>query len=263
MSRFCPLFSSSAGNCIYIGGADGAVLVDAGVSARQITMALARLDIPLETIRGILVTHEHSDHISGLRVFASRNHLPVYASAGTLDALARNGCADGRFETYAAGAQAFTIAGMEVQPFHTLHDCKESLGYVLTLPDGRRAGIATDLGKVTDAVLEALTGCDLVLLESNHDYTMLRDGPYPLHLKQRILSQYGHLSNEACASTAAMLLQSGTTRFFLGHLSQENNTPAAAHAQTSQAFAALGAHAGSDYVLEVAPRCDAQTIMLF
>lgn len=263
MARFCPLFSSSSGNSIYIGGADGGLLVDAGVSARQLTQALSRLEIPLDSIRAILVTHEHSDHIKGLRVLAKNQNLPVFTSHGTAEKLRANGTADGSFPLHEIGCSPFEAAGMRITPFPLSHDCAEGFGYAAELPDGRRAAVVTDLGQMTQAVLDAVQGCDLVLLESNHDYAMLRSGPYPLYLKQRILSKFGHLSNDVCAQTVPELMRSGTTRFFLGHLSRRNNTPQLAYHAALAALNAAGGRVNTDFMLEVAPECDARRVMIF
>lgn len=263
MSRFCPLFSSSSGNSIYIGGSDGGVLVDAGVSAKQLTIALNRLEIPLDSIRAILVTHEHSDHVKGLRVMAKRNHLPVFTSHGTAEQLRKNGTADGSFSLTEITCEPFEAAGMRITPFPISHDCAQGYGYTFELPDSRKAAVVTDLGQVTPEVLQAVSGCDLVLLESNHDYSMLRNGAYPLYLKQRILSKFGHLSNQTCAETAVRLMEAGTTRFFLGHLSRENNTPQLARQATLAVLEAGGGKDNLDFMLEVAPPCDAQRVMVF
>lgn len=263
LSRFCPLFSSSSGNSIYIGGSDGGILVDAGVSARQLTESLNRLEIPLDSIRAILITHEHSDHVKGLRVFAKRMGVPVYTSPGTAERLRKNGTADGSFSLSEIACQPFESTGMRITPFHISHDCAEGYGYVLELPDSRRAAVVTDLGQVTPEVLRAVSGCDLVLLESNHDFGMLRNGPYPLYLKQRILSKFGHLSNQACAETALRLMEAGTTRFFLGHLSRQNNTPQLARQATRDFLIANGAQERLDFMLEVAPESGAERVMIF
>jgi len=250
MFKFCPLFSSSSGNCVYIGGAEGGVLVDAGISAKRTELALWEIGVDPKSIRAVFVTHEHSDHVCGLRVFAKRHKLPVYATAGTIAALEEN-AADSYecFEVHRNGTEA---AGFLFEAFPTSHDTQDSCGYRITLPDGSGAAIATDLGIVTPEVFAALSGCELVMLESNHDVEMLRSGPYPYWVKKRILSDRGHLSNEACARAAAQLIQSGVTRLILGHLSKENNYPALAYEHTGAALSAIGARAGRDYTLEIA-----------
>jgi phosphoribosyl 1,2-cyclic phosphodiesterase len=190
--------------------------------------------------------------VRGLRVFAKKHHLPVLATSGTLAALEEAGIADGSFEYCAVGRGGIEVAGFLFEAFRTSHDVRESCGYRITLPDGRGAAIATDLGIVTPQVLEALTGCVLVMLESNHDVEMLRSGMYPYWLKQRILSEKGHLSNEACSQTAMQLVRRGVTHLILAHLSKENNHPDLAYEHTNAALRAIGARVGTDCLLSVA-----------
>lgn len=261
MARFCPLFSGSSGNCLYVGNADSGILVDAGVSARRIETALTQRGIPLSAIRAILVTHEHTDHTAGVRVLQKRHHLPVYASRGTLSALLEEGAvAD---ENNCRPVEDWQEDDFAVTAFATSHDCRESNGFRIALRDGRTVGIATDLGYVTEAVREGLRGCDLVHIESNHDVRMLENGPYPYVLKRRILSERGHLSNEACAAELPSLLQNGTVRLVLGHLSRENNLPALAHATAFAALQAMGAVENRDFTLQVAPPENAAAPLIF
>ena len=152
---------------------------------------------------------------------------------------------------------------MFVKSFRTSHDCRESNGYRIEMPDGRSIAVATDLGEMTGEVLSAITGCDLVMLESNHDVDMLREGSYPYVLKQRILSRYGHLSNDVCAQTLASLVKKGTTRFVLGHLSLENNLPELAYETSLRALRLEGAKEGRDYTMCVAPRLYPEEIIIF
>ena len=251
MARFCPLFSGSSGNCLYVGDAESGILVDVGVSARRVETALSQRGISPSAVRAILVTHEHSDHTAGLRVLQKKYHIPVYASRGTLEALAENGAL--AEENKCHPVNEATVDDFEITAFPTSHDCRESNGFRIALRDGRTVGIATDLGCVTDAVREALYGCDLVHIESNHDVRMLENGPYPYILKLRILSERGHLSNEACAAELLALLERGTTRVVLGHLSRENNLPALAHATALSVLQAQGAVENRDFTLHVAP----------
>lgn len=263
MARFCPLFSGSSGNSIYIGNADGGILVDAGKSAKQTEKALYDIGVAPESIHAIFVTHEHFDHISGVRVFASRYHTAVFATAGTLAALEENGTCNGKFKTDVISARGTQAGSFLITPFATSHDCRESCGYKINCSDGRTIAVATDLGEMTDTVMQALTGCDLVLLESNHDVMMLQNGPYPFPLKQRILGRLGHLSNEICAETAVKLIESGTTRLILGHLSQENNVPQLAYQTTYSSLLSAGAKQNADYILKVAkPVCDEKAMVL-
>ncbi|MCL2884347.1 MAG: MBL fold metallo-hydrolase [Oscillospiraceae bacterium] len=247
LTRFCPLFSGSSGNCTYVGtGAVGGahvigVLVDAGVSARRIVQALRDRGIDINDISAILVTHEHSDHIKGLLMLQKYFRLPVYATEGTCRELRRMGI---RCETPPP-----EVAGMGVTPFATPHDARESCGFLLRCGE-RTVAIATDLGHVTDTVRGALRGADLVMLESNHDVDMLTCGAYPYYLKARISSEVGHLSNAVCAGELYRLAMSGTTRFVLGHLSRENNRPQLA-LETARAGMG-GLKENKDYILAVA-----------
>lgn len=252
MARFCPLFSSSSGNCIYIGTSNGGILIDVGVSAKRTVNALEQIGVSPEDISAIFITHEHSDHINGLKVFAGKYSMDVWASGGTLSALSEAGILNEKINIHELSSGGAEAAGMFVRPFHTSHDSAESVGYTIVTPDDKRIAVATDLGIVTPEVMNAIYGSDLVMLESNHDIGMLKSGPYPYYLKQRILSSRGHLSNESCAETALKLLDGGTTRFVLGHLSRHNNVPQLAYETTNSLFTMHGAVNGSDFLLNVA-----------
>lgn len=251
MARICPLFSSSSGNSILIGSADRYILIDAGVSAKRLTAALADRDIPVSRIEAIFVTHEHDDHISGISLFAGKNSIPVFATEGTLTGMERKGAlkgVDGR--VFSDGMEC---AGMVVSSFATSHDTAQSCGYVVDTADGRRVAVATDTGYIPFSVQQALKTCDAMVIESNHDEKMLRNGPYPPFLKQRILSPCGHLSNDACAAALPDLVRSGATRFILGHLSEKNNLPSLAYSCSKTALDGAGMKDGLDYLLSVAP----------
>lgn len=261
MARFCSLFSGSSGNCTYIGSGDTGILIDAGVSAKRIETALRERDLDPAGISAVFVTHEHSDHIQGLRVLAHRYGYRIYATGGTLW-----GVCD--FDEKCSALPLNVMTGpvtegaLTVTAFATSHDSSESCGYRIHTADGRTLAVATDTGVITPALREALTGCDLVLMEANHDVTMLKNGPYPFPLKQRILSDTGHLSNEACAAELAALVQSGTTRIVLGHLSRENNRPMLAQTAAQTALSAAGLQADVDYLLRVAAPNSAERVML-
>ncbi len=263
MSRFCSLFSSSTGNCTYIGTARESILIDAGVSAKKITNALTDRGVEPESIRGIFITHEHSDHVNGLRVLASRYHIPVYATAGTIRALEDAGTINGKFPVFELSAQGQGAGDMFIRFFHTPHDCSESCGYTVEMPDGRKIAIATDIGHITNEIMNAISGSDLAMIESNHDVGMLMNGDYPYMLKRRILSDKGHLCNEKCAEMASQLIRSGTTRFFLGHLSEHNNLPDLAFRTTYTTLLAEGAELDLDYMLTVNPKENGDSIVKF
>lgn len=252
MARFCSLYSSSSGNCTYIGSSQGGILVDIGVSAKKTTEALADIGVAPSQIAAIFVTHEHTDHINGIRVFAERHGIKVYASEGTLAGMEEQGALTAKMHAEVIPASGIEAGGIYVKAFRTPHDSRESTGYSIVTPDSKRIAVATDIGAVTDTVMNAIYGCDLILLESNHDVRMLQNGPYPYFLKERILSNHGHLSNESCAETAVKLVESGTTRFVLGHLSKENNIPSLAFETTHAAMTMAGAKENIDYLLSVA-----------
>lgn len=251
MARFCSLFSSSSGNSTFIGSAKTGILIDAGVSAKRLKEALLGRDIDPSAIGGIFITHEHSDHIKGLRILASTYRIPVFATENTLSFLEENGHINGKFPFEIMPREGVEIGDIFIKSFATPHDSLESCGYRITLPDGQKAAVATDIGHMTDTVKENIKGCSLVMLESNHDVGMLQNGPYPYYLKRRILSPVGHLSNGDCAKAAAELIKTGTTRLYLGHLSTENNFPDLAFQESYAAICETGAVINRDYILEV------------
>lgn len=256
MTRMCPLFSGSSGNSYYIGTRENGILIDCGRSAKQIENALVNNGLDIKNVRAVFVTHEHSDHISGLRVLASRHHLKVYASMGTISALENKGVVNEKVDISPITFDGIDEAGMFVKPFRISHDCAEGFGFTVETEDGRKTAFATDTGVVTDEMMNELRGCDTVVLESNHDIGMLRCGMYPYILKQRILSDRGHLSNELCAQTAAELVRSGTTRLFLAHLSKENNIPELAKQSSLCALEQNNMKQNIDFMLSVVPECN-------
>ena len=252
MAKFCSLFSSSRGNCTYIGTGESGILIDCGVSCKRTLETLSALGVDPARLRAVFVTHEHSDHVSGLRVFAGKFRIPVYASAGTLSAIEQSGVLNGDFPAFIVPSCGLDLDDFFIRPFPLSHDAKEPVGFSVTTSDGRRVSVATDTGIVTDEILSAVAGSDLVLLESNHDVGMVQNGTYPYATKRRILSALGHLSNDVCAETAVSLLNSGTTRFCLGHLSRDNNIPELAYQTTFSELSLAGAKEGTDYQLRVA-----------
>lgn len=244
--RVCVFASSSSGNCLLVSHNAANILIDAGISMRRIVSSLARAGLTMQDIGGMLITHEHSDHVSGLKMLLKHYKLDVYAPHTVANRL-RGMLPDieERLHIIPVG-ERFSIGGLDILAFHTSHDTDESVGYKVACDDGCFA-IATDTGCITDEIFSALDGADTVLIEANHDVTRLCDGPYPIYLKRRILADTGHLSNENCALLARRLAERGTKQIVLGHLSQTNNTPELAYAAVSQALAGL------DVELECAP----------
>ena len=262
MARFSSLFSSSSGNCTFIGSGTGGILVDVGVSAKQALAALDCIGVDIADIGAIFVTHEHSDHIKGLRALASKFKINVYTSQGTMNVLEDTGKLCDKYNCSVIPESGVECRGMFVRPFRTSHDCAESLGFTVETPDDRKISVLTDTGYVSDDMYRAVSGSDLILAESNHDVGMLRNGPYTYPLKRRILSDVGHLSNIACSELVTKLVEEGTTRIVLGHLSKENNMPELAYQTSRAALESAGAHENSDYMMYVAGQGDMRTVVL-
>lgn len=224
MAEFISLYSGSSGNCSVVCCGGHYLLIDMGKGVRTTMAALKALELPIGNCDGVLVTHEHSDHVKGLASFLKKYPLPVYGAADTLDMLAFSGIVPPSCELYTLSRAEEDVGAFGVQMFPTSHDVP-CVGYRIHTPDQKTMAIATDLGTLTPAVHEALAGCDLVALESNYDLHMLRTGPYPYYLRARIESARGHLSNDECSAKLLELIQEGCKRFALCHLSQENNTP--------------------------------------
>ena len=252
MARFCTLFSGSSGNCTYIGSGSGGILIDVGVSAKKINLALEQIGVDRSEIKAIFITHEHSDHISGLKTISKNWDIPIYASAATAASLESSDKICPTTNINIIDETAIDINNMVVSRFTTLHDCAGSSGYTITLPDGTKSVVCTDLGIVTDEVRTALTGCNIVMLESNHDVNMLENGPYPYVLKRRILGDNGHLSNASCAIELPSLVNNGTTRIVLAHLSRENNHPEIVRVTARASLIDNGMVEDSDYLLNIA-----------
>lgn len=232
--RVVVFASGSSGNCMLLSNGDTHILIDAGISMRRIESSLRQADLTVRDIGGVLITHEHSDHISGLKMLLKHYEVPVYAPR-TIAARLRGMLPEIEDMLNVIPVNTpFRLEGLSVRAFHTPHDTDESVGYRI---EGRGSfAIATDMGHVTDEVRAGLCGADTVLIESNHDLEMLSYGAYPVYLKRRILSDRGHLSNPDCAALAAYLADNGTSKIILGHLSRENNRPGIAMAESGRAL---------------------------
>lgn len=255
--RLCSIASGSSGNCIYVGSDCAHVLVDVGISGKRIEQGLNALDLTGRDIDGILITHEHSDHIKGLGVLARKYEIPIYTTGGTVDAMMRSGSlgkipADIFREI--REDEPFSIKDLTVNPFTIPHDAAQPVGYRLSC-GCQSVGIATDLGKYNDYIVENLQNLDAVLLEANHDIRMLQVGRYPYYLKQRILGDRGHLSNENAGQLLCRILHDNMKAVFLGHLSKENNYEELAY-ETVCSEVTLGdnPYKSGDFRIEVAKR---------
>ena len=223
---FCPLYSGSSGNAIFVGAGDTRILIDAGMPGRSIENSLKEINILPETLSGIVITHEHSDHVKGAGILSRKYHLPIYANERTWNAMAKSvGEIAPRDRRMIENEEDFYIGDLALLPFSIPHDAADAVGYRVFY-GGRSVGCATDMGYMQKKVLKTLAGVDVLLLESNHDPDLLMQNPhYSLYLKQRILSNHGHLSNDASAEALVKLYETGVRQVLLGHLSGENNTP--------------------------------------
>lgn len=260
MARLYPLFSSSQGNSVFIGTEKGGILIDAGVSCKKLFEALKANRLTPDAVKAVFITHEHSDHIKGLKVFGSKIKCPVYARCETLEQLMKSDKVSSKSPLIEI-QKSVCVAGMEVTAFDTPHDAVHSCGYRIHTADDKLCAVCTDLGHISSEVENSLTGCRLVFLESNYDERMLRTGDYPLAVKQRILSMNGHLSNDDCASQIRKLIRTGTRYFVLGHLSPENNRPEIAD-RTIQ-LALKGYRRNDDYMLGIAPKESNGGVVIF
>lgn len=231
--KLYSIASGSSGNSIFVesGREKKGILVDTGISKKRIEEGLAAQDLSFEEIEGIFITHEHSDHISGLGPVLRKYAVPVYATEGTInDILSSGKCGkvdEGLFQCIRPDVPV-SVGGMEIMPFTISHDAAQPVCY--TVNDGtRKIAVATDMGEYTDYTLSHLEGCEGILLEANHDINMLQAGSYPYQLKLRILGNRGHLSNDACGRLLCHLLRHRLKYILLGHLSQENNYPELAY----------------------------------
>lgn len=237
---FTILGSGSGGNCAYLETEDTRLLIDAGFSARQIRQRLAAIERSPETLHGILLTHEHSDHIRGLAVLCARLQIPIYCNRLTRDATER--ALDARFDCrlFQTGA-TFEIGDVHVETFAVPHDAQDPVGFLLRTGAGN-IGFLTDLGHATRLVIERVRPANVLLLETNHDLRLLQDDPHrPWSVKQRILSRHGHLSNDAAAGVVEQAMSADLRHVYLGHLSRDCNRPELARRAVCACVEKIGA----------------------
>lgn len=252
MTTFIPLISGSSGNASLISDGKTNLLIDCGMSGSKLKEILRTIDVLPENIDAVLLTHEHIDHTKGAGVVSRRYNLPLYATEGTHAAANIGSITEENIKIISEDTY-FEIGGIGVKPFAIPHDARQPIGFMFFIGNEKYA-LATDIGAMTKDITDAIVGSKKILLESNHDIEMLRCGSYPFPLKQRILSEHGHLSNEAAAETALYLVNNGTEHIMLGHLSKENNRPEIALLETHNLLSQAGVNIGDDITLQVADR---------
>jgi phosphoribosyl 1,2-cyclic phosphodiesterase len=223
MEGYCPLASGSKGNCIYVGTKKTKILIDAGLSGKATTEKLEEIGIDLDEIQGILITHEHTDHIAGLKTLALKRRIPVIANHETAKGIVATFQAVPHFKIFTTG-ETFFFGDLEIHPFSIQHDTPDPVAFTLRLSDSK-LGVCTDLGFPTSLVKNQLKGCDYLYVEANHEPSMVHASSRPHVYKQRVLSRSGHLSNEQSASLLEEVLHPNLKHIQLAHLSQECNTP--------------------------------------
>lgn len=220
--RLCILGSSSRGNSVYVASERTSVLIDVGLSAKQTKLRLGKIGVSIDDIDAICLSHEHSDHVNGLRVLMKSARAELYANSGTANAVGRiKGNQDLRWNIFATGSR-FTLGDLEILPFSLSHDAYEPVGYTIS-SGGEKVGVATDLGMMTTLARERLSGCRALVLEANHDEQLVAASRRPWHLKQRIMGRQGHLSNRSCTEAVVECAGVDLKRVYLAHLSAECN----------------------------------------
>ena len=261
MVRFLSLSSGSNGNCYWFSDGRLSFLIDLGVGVRTIKKRLAEHDIALEDVSAIFVTHDHFDHIKSLGTFTEKYHKPVYLTRTLEAALRRNFCTAGRLKgcvRFLEEGSETVLGGLRITPFVVPHDASQTVGYHFTL-GGERFTVMTDLGEVTDEAVHYAALADHLVVESNYDLDMLLTGPYPKELKERILMQHGHLSNEQTSSLLRRAAHEELRDVYLCHLSANNNTPTLAYTAAKKTLESIGSQAS----IQCLPRASASDLFTF
>lgn len=254
--RMASIASGSSGNSIYIGSEKTHILIDAGISNKRIEEGLNALGIKADELSALFITHEHSDHIKGLKVFTKKHRIPVYTSKGSMEEIRRMKIMEGFEELLfpITSDKATDIGELSVKPFRINHDAREPFAYRISC-ENKAVAVATDMGNYNEDIVNHLSNLDAVLVEANHDIRMLEAGPYPYYLKRRILSDFGHLSNENAGKLLCRIFHNKLKKIFLGHLSRENNYPSLAYEAVKCELSLLtGVSAAADLPIEVAKR---------
>ena len=254
--RLASIASGSSGNCIYIGSEQNHILIDDGISGRRVEEGLRTLELTPRDLTGVLITHEHADHVKGLGVLSRRYELPLYATEGTIQKIRSDRTLgefpEGLFHVIEK-EEDFTLGDLTVHPFAVPHDAADPVAYRVTCGQ-KRTAVVTDLGQFDERIVSELQDLDAVLVEANHDVRMLQVGPYPYPLKTRILGERGHICNEAAGQLLSRILHDKLKAVLLGHLSKENNYPELA-LETVKTEITMGEspYQASDFPIHVAP----------
>jgi len=223
MKGFCPLASGSKGNCIYLGSSQVKILIDAGLSAKSTIAKLSQIGVDISEIDAILITHEHTDHIQGLKVLAFQMGIPVLANTGTAKGITEYFHDCPKFKIFSTG-ETFEFGDLEIHPFSIQHDTSDPVAFVIRT-EGLKIGFCADLGFVTSLVINQLQNCDYLYVEANHQPSMVHASARPMIYKQRVLGRSGHLSNEACGNLLVQIAHQNLKHVHLAHLSSECNSP--------------------------------------
>lgn len=252
--EFATIASGSSGNSIFVGTENTKILIDAGLSGKKIESGLKDLNLSGDNIDAIFVTHEHIDHVDGIGVLSRRYDIPVYATEGTWAQMpSKVGKFKEKNQKLIYSDENCILNDLCIHPFDIPHDAAEPVGFTVST-DKIKIAVATDIGHVTRTILDNIKECDAILLESNHDVEMLKNGSYPYPLKQRVLGKHGHLSNDTAGKLLACIMSEKLKYAFLGHLSKENNTPMLAYETVKSVLKEYGIETGTYFNLFTAAR---------
>ena len=251
MLKYCSIGSGSSGNCHVVTYKDTGILVDAGLAGKTITSGIQQADFDIEKIRGIFITHEHSDHIKGAGIMSRKLDIPIYANLKTWCSM-KDKIGNIKEENMVVfdNDKTYVLGDLKIRPFSIPHDSEDAVGYNI-YSEKEKMSIATDIGYITENIRK---GSKLVVLESNYDPNMLMMGSYSYALKKRVMSEGGHLSNEEAASFCIELVEGGTESILLAHLSKENNFPELAYATSKNVLTKNNMIIGKDLILDVLSR---------
>ena len=254
MLKYCSIGSGSSGNCHFVSYKDTNILIDAGLSGKRIITGLEEINADIEKIKGIFITHEHSDHIKGAGILSRKLDIPIFANVKTWCAMKdKLGNIKEEHMKVFENDKTYSIGDIGIKPFSIPHDSEDAVGYNI-YSEKEKMSIATDIGYITENIRKNVKGSKLVVLESNYDPNMLMMGSYSYALKKRVMSEGGHLSNEEAASFCTELVEGGTESILLAHLSKENNFPELAYATSKNVLTKNNMIIGKDLILDVLSR---------